>query len=56
LGGEIIWISHYVYRIDIGISTFAAGVALTLMMALVSVGYQAYKAAAADPVVSLRNE
>ena len=50
------WIRHYVYRIDIGIGTFAARVVLTLMTALVSVGYQAYKAAAADPVVSLRNE
>ena len=45
-----------VYRIDIGMGTFAAGVALTCIIALLSVGYQAYKAAVADPVVSLKNE
>jgi putative ABC transport system permease protein len=50
------WISHYVYRIELGAGTFAAGVALTLGIAVMSVVYQAYKAAAADPVVSLRNE
>ncbi|MFC1724459.1 ABC transporter permease [candidate division KSB1 bacterium] len=50
------WISNYAYRIDIGIGTFAAGVVLALVIALLSVSYQAYKAASANPVESLRNE
>ena len=46
----------YAYRINIGWMIFVSSGAVALLMAVVTVGYQAIKAALADPVDSLRYE
>ncbi len=50
------WLSHFVYRIDIGIATFLAVVGLTFLLAMLTVGIQSFRAATANPVDSLRDE
>lgn len=50
------WLQNFAYRIDVGITVFALAGSLTLIVALLTVGYQAIKAARLDPVESLRTE
>ena len=50
------WLQDFAYRIDIGVGTFVLAGLLALVIALVTVSYQAVKAALADPVESLRYE
>ena len=50
------WLENFAYRTAIGIETFLIGGALLLLVALVTVSYQAVRAALADPVQSLRYE
>ncbi len=50
------WLQNFAYRTHIGIWTFVISVAMALMIALISVSYQSVKAAAANPVDSLRYE
>ena len=50
------WLQDFAYRIDIGIETFVLGGVLALLIALITVGYQAVKAATANPVDALRYE
>jgi putative ABC transport system permease protein len=50
------WLQNYPYRITLGWQTFAAGAALVLLIALVTVSFQAIKAATANPTKSLRTE
>ncbi|MFQ5638923.1 MAG: ABC transporter permease [bacterium] len=50
------WLQNYAYRINIGIWTFLLAGSLALFIALLTVGYQAIKAALANPVESLRYE
>ena len=50
------WLGEFAYRIDLGPGLFLLAGALTLAVALVTVGAQALRAAAADPVQSLRYE
>jgi putative ABC transport system permease protein len=50
------WISNYAYRIEIKAGVFVLGISLSLLIALTSVIYQAYKAATNNPVTSLKNE
>ncbi|MBS1577043.1 MAG: ABC transporter permease [Bacteroidetes bacterium] len=50
------WLENYVYRIDISWLIFFAGGAVALFIALLTVGFQAIKAAVANPVKSLRTE
>ncbi|MCP4631622.1 MAG: FtsX-like permease family protein [candidate division Zixibacteria bacterium] len=50
------WLQDYVYRISISWLIFAATVLLSLTVALITVSFQAVKAAIADPVKALRYE
>lgn len=50
------WLQNFVYRINIGIWTFVLAGLLTLLIAVLTVSYQAVKAAIANPVESLRYE
>lgn len=50
------WLSDFAYRIRVGIGVFAAAILLSLVVAWLTVGYKALKAAMANPVRSLRTE
>lgn len=50
------WLEDYPYRMDIGILPFIGAGALALLITLLTVGVQAFKAASADPIESLRYE
>ena len=50
------WLQDFAYRIDLGIGMFILGGVLALAIALLTVGYQAVKAATANPVDALRHE
>ena len=50
------WLSGFAYRIDMGMGVFLAGGVLLLLVVVLTVGYQAVKAATANPVDALRYE
>ena len=50
------WLSDFAYRIDLQWWMFAATGALAMLIAFLTVGGQAVKAALANPVRSLRSE
>jgi putative ABC transport system permease protein len=50
------WLQNFAYRIDVGVWTFVLSAMLALVIALLTVSYQAVKAAIANPVDSLRYE
>jgi ABC-type antimicrobial peptide transport system permease subunit len=50
------WLQNFVYRMDFNILILAVGFGLTLIIALISTGYRALKAASSNPVDSLRLE
>jgi putative ABC transport system permease protein len=50
------WLEDYPYRIGIGILPFIIAGALALLITLLTVGYQAFKAASANAIDSLRYE
>ena len=50
------WLQYYAYRISISWWLFAAGGLVAIIIALVTVSFQAIKAAVANPVKSLRTE
>jgi putative ABC transport system permease protein len=50
------WLKDFAYRTDISWWVFAMAGTLALMIALVTVSFQAVKAAIANPVKSLRAE
>jgi putative ABC transport system permease protein len=50
------WLENYAYRIGIGWQTFILAGILALLIALITVSFQAVKAALANPVESLRYE
>jgi putative ABC transport system permease protein len=50
------WLQDFAYRVSIGWWVFAFAGILALLIALVTVGFQAIKAALANPVKSLRTE
>ncbi|HEY2348176.1 MAG TPA: FtsX-like permease family protein, partial [Puia sp.] len=50
------WLQNYEYRIDISWWLFAAAGLLAILIALITVSFQAIKAARANPVKSLRSE
>ncbi len=50
------WLAHFAYRIDLGIGIFLLSALLAFGVALLTVGWHSVKAAASDPVDSLRYE
>lgn len=50
------WLQNYSYRVPVGISIFLAAIIGSMLIAWVTVGYRAIKAAMANPVKSLRTE
>jgi putative ABC transport system permease protein len=50
------WLHNFAYRIHIVFWTFLFAGALAIVIALLTVGYQAVKAAKANPIESLRYE
>lgn len=50
------WLSTFAYRIQLGLGMFIMGLGVTLVIAIITVGYRSVKAASANPVKSLRYE
>ena len=50
------WLENYPYRITLSWQVFAAGAVLVILIALVTVSFQAVRAAISNPVKSLRTE
>jgi putative ABC transport system permease protein len=50
------WLLDFAYRINIGFETFVAAAVLTIFIAILTVSFQAIKAAITNPVKSLRYE
>jgi ABC-type antimicrobial peptide transport system permease subunit len=50
------WVEQYAFRIPISAWVFVAGGMAALMIALGTVSFQAYRAAAVNPVKNLRTE
>ncbi len=50
------WLQKYTYRIDIGVGVFVASGIAAIVITLVTISFQAIKAALANPVKSLRSE
>ena len=51
-----IWLRNYAYRINIGWWVFALAGVLVIVIAMLTVGFQSYKAASKNPVEALRYE
>ncbi len=50
------WLDNYVYRVKISVWVFLASAALAIMISIITVAYQSYRAANRNPVDSLRYE
>ncbi len=50
------WLQDFVYRIDISVWVFVSAGIIALLIALLTVSFQAIKAAVANPIKSLRTE
>ncbi len=50
------WLERYPYRLDIDLDPFAIAGVVSPLVALLTVGYQAFRAASANPIESLRYE
>jgi predicted permease len=50
------YLEDYAYKIELGPAIFLLAVAITFLIALLTVGYRSLKAAVANPVQSLRSE
>jgi predicted permease len=50
------WLQNYTYRIDIGVMIFGIAIISSMLVAWLTVGHRAVKAALANPVRSLRSE
>jgi hypothetical protein len=49
------WLGHFAYQTSIGGGTFLIAIGISLLIAGITISYQAVKAGLADPVRSLRN-
>jgi len=50
------WLNQFAYKIDIGPVIFIAGLVVTFLIAVFTVGYRSFKAATVNPVDSLKYE
>ncbi len=50
------WLNEFAYKITIGPAVFLAGLGVTFLIAIITVGYRSLRAATANPVESLRSE
>ncbi|MCF7824910.1 MAG: ABC transporter permease [Candidatus Marinimicrobia bacterium] len=50
------WLENFAYRIDVGIMIYAGSAGLALLIALMTVAWQSYTAAIANPIKSIRYE
>lgn len=50
------WLQHYPYRINLGWGIFLLSASLVMLLALLTISFQAVKAAVTNPVKSLRSE
>jgi len=50
------WLQKYEYRIGIGLSVFVLAAAMAIVITIITISFQAIKAAVANPVRSLRSE
>jgi len=50
------WLQDFAYRSNLGVATFALAMGLALIIALLTVSFQAVKAAVANPVNALKYE
>ncbi|NQV16112.1 hypothetical protein HQ531_11690 [bacterium] len=50
------WLKHYAYRIDISIGVFVGASLIAMMVAVITVAWQSYQAAVANPAKSIRYE
>jgi ABC-type antimicrobial peptide transport system permease subunit len=50
------WLQNFVYRVNMAIWMFAVAIVISIVIAWVTVGYKAIRAALANPVESLRAE
>jgi predicted permease len=50
------WLQDYTFRIKLGPEFFVLAIAISIVIAWITVGYRAIRAALANPVKSLRNE
>ncbi|WP_277484857.1 ABC transporter permease [Catalinimonas alkaloidigena] len=50
------WLNDFAYKIDIKMASFIIAGVLALLIAILTISYQSFKAALANPVDSLRNE
>jgi hypothetical protein len=50
------WLANYAYKIDIELWVFTLELLIISLVVLITVGYRSIKAAAANPVESLRSE
>lgn len=50
------WLTNFTYRIEIGFLTYALSFVLILIIVSLTISYQAFRAAQANPVKSLRSE
>lgn len=50
------WLKDFAYKINIGIGVFLVAIIASLLVAWITVGYKAMRAATANPVKSLRTE
>jgi ABC-type antimicrobial peptide transport system permease subunit len=50
------WLEGFAYKITIGPAVFVIGLAITLTVAIMTVGYRSFKAAIVNPIKSLRYE
>jgi len=50
------WLQTFAYRIDVGVGTLIAAGAVALVIALLTVSTQTFRAARIDPATALRSE
>ena len=50
------WLQNYTYRVEIGIALFVIAIVGSMLIAWITVGHRAVRAALANPVKSLRTE